>query len=84
MYDALKAFQDDLKDMSQREFGEPKGCKCSEVLRGLIESTECPLFGEACTPQHPIGPCMVSMEGACNIQHKYYFKGRKRAEGQTI
>jgi hydrogenase expression/formation protein HypD len=79
-YDATKVFQDDLQDMSQREFGEPEGCKCSEVLRGLIESTECPLFGEVCTPQHPVGPCMVSIEGACNILHKYYGKGRKKAE----
>lgn len=80
-YDARKIFQDDLEDLSQREFGEPKGCKCSEVLRGLIESTECPLFGEVCTPQHPVGPCMVSIEGACNILHKYYGKGREKAQG---
>nr|MDO8133045.1 hydrogenase formation protein HypD [Candidatus Njordarchaeum guaymaensis] len=78
-YDARKIFQDELEDISQREFEEPEGCKCSEVLRGLIESTECPLFGKACTPQHPVGPCMVSIEGACSILYKYYGKGRKKA-----
>lgn len=78
-YDARKVFQDNLKDTSQREFEEPKGCKCSEVLRGLIESTECPLFGKVCTPQHPVGPCMVSVEGECSILYKYYGKARKKA-----
>jgi hydrogenase expression/formation protein HypD len=71
-FDARRIYEDELKEVSQREFEEPKGCKCSEVLRGLIESTECPLFGKTCTPQHPVGPCMVSMEGACNILYKYY------------
>jgi hydrogenase expression/formation protein HypD len=71
-FDARRIYEDELKDVSQREFKEPKGCKCSEVLRGLIESSECSLFGRACTPQHPVGPCMVSMEGACNILFKYY------------
>nr|MDO8100488.1 hydrogenase formation protein HypD [Candidatus Njordarchaeota archaeon] len=78
-YDARKIFQDDLEDLSQRQFEEPKGCKCSEVLRGLINSTECQLFGRACTPQHPVGPCMVSIEGACNILYKYHGKSRIKA-----
>jgi len=78
-FDARKIFQDDLEDISQREFEEPKRCKCSEVLRGLIESTECPLFGKACTPPHPVGPCMVSIEGACNILYKYHGKSRIKA-----
>jgi hydrogenase expression/formation protein HypD len=77
-YDARKIFQDELEDMSEREFEEPKGCKCSEVLRGLIDSTECPLFGKACTPQHPVGPCMVSIEGACSILYKYYGKEKRK------
>ncbi len=44
---------------------EPAGCLCGEVLRGRIEPPECPLFSRACSPEHPIGPCMVSSEGAC-------------------
>ena len=42
-----------------------KGCRCGDVLRGTLTPPECPLFGRACTPARPIGPCMVSGEGAC-------------------
>jgi hydrogenase expression/formation protein HypD len=77
-FDAREIFRDELKDVSQREFAEPKGCKCAEVLRGLIESTECPLFAKVCNPQHPVGPCMVSIEGSCNILYKYYGSERKK------
>jgi hydrogenase expression/formation protein HypD len=54
----------------------PSGCKCGEVLRGLIYPHECPMFGDACTPLKPIGPCMVSSEGTCNIAFNY---GRSRS-----
>lgn len=69
--DARKIFADDLADIADMEFPEPKGCKCGEVLRGLITSDECPLFGTTCTPENPVGPCMVSAEGSCNILLKY-------------
>jgi hydrogenase expression/formation protein HypD len=49
----------------------PKACACGSVLRGLIRPTDCPLFGGTCTPQKPVGPCMVSVEGACSVSHKY-------------
>ena len=48
-----------------------RGCRCGEVLRGLILPTECPLFGSVCTPRNPVGPCMVSYEGTCQIFYKY-------------
>ena len=48
-----------------------RGCRCGEVLRGLILPTECPLFGRVCTPRNPVGPCMVSYEGTCQIFYKY-------------
>jgi len=51
------------------------GCRCGEVLCGLIEPMECGLFDNGCTPEHPIGPCMVSSEGSCAAWYKY---GRKR------
>ncbi len=70
-YDARKLFEDDLKPLEHMEFKEPKGCKCGDVLRGVIYSDECPLFGTACKPEHPVGPCMVSSEGSCNILLKY-------------
>lgn len=47
------------------------GCKCGEILRGLAQPKDCPLFAKACTPLHPIGPCMVSREGTCAIVYKY-------------
>lgn len=48
-----------------------KGCACGEVLRGLITPRECALFGKGCTPLQPIGPCMVSQEGACAAYYRY-------------
>lgn len=44
---------------------EPAGCRCGEVLTGRIGPTDCPLFGAACTPETPVGACMVSSEGSC-------------------
>ena len=46
------------------------GCKCHLVIIGKIKPTECPLFMKACTPQKPVGPCMVSIEGTCQIWAK--------------
>lgn len=70
-YDARKKFADDLKDLEHQTFSEPSGCRCGELLRGLITPQECPLFGKTCTPSHPVGPCMVSDEGSCHITFKY-------------
>jgi hydrogenase expression/formation protein HypD len=53
------------------EVEDPPGCRCGEVLQGLIRPPECPLFGTGCTPQHPVGPCMVSSEGSCAAFHRY-------------
>ncbi len=50
---------------------ENKGCRCGEVLRGMINSEECPAFGGECSPKRPMGPCMVSREGSCNIAYRY-------------
>jgi hydrogenase expression/formation protein HypD len=50
---------------------ENKGCRCGEVLRGMIDSQECPAFGKGCSPKRPMGPCMVSREGSCNIAYRY-------------
>lgn len=65
-YDAKTRFA--LPDVPSRE---PPGCRCGEVLRGLIEPPECPLYGKACTPDRPKGPCMVSDEGACSAYYLY-------------
>ena len=50
---------------------EPPGCRCGEVLRGVIAPTACPLFRRVCSPRNPVGPCMVSAEGACAAYFKY-------------
>ncbi|MCS7097777.1 MAG: hydrogenase formation protein HypD [Candidatus Methanomethyliaceae archaeon] len=69
-YDALKKFNMELA----KEDYMPEGCKCGEVLKGEIMPEECPLFKKVCTPTHPIGPCMVSIEGACAIAYKHSIK----------
>jgi hydrogenase expression/formation protein HypD len=58
----------------------PKGCRCGDVLLGLIAPQECRLFGKVCTPASPIGPCMVSSEGSCAAYYKY---GRTRHKNKT-
>lgn len=50
---------------------EPPGCRCGDVLRGVLKPPECPLFARVCTPQDPVGPCMVSAEGACAAYYQY-------------
>lgn len=52
---------------------DPKGCQCGRVLQGLIKPSECPLFGKSCTAVHPVGACMVSVEGSCAAWYKYGF-----------
>jgi hydrogenase expression/formation protein HypD len=49
----------------------PSPCRCGEVLRGVLRPKECPLFHQACSPAHPLGPCMVSSEGACAAVYRY-------------
>lgn len=54
-----------------------EGCRCGELLKGKIYPDGCPLFAGACTPAHPVGPCMVSSEGACAVYYRYERAGRK-------
>ncbi len=65
-FDALERF-----GITETPGEDISGCRCGEVLCGLIEPTECGLFGESCTPREPVGPCMVSSEGACAAWFKY-------------
>jgi hydrogenase expression/formation protein HypD len=69
-FDAFKRFG--LEDAPGKD---NSGCRCGEVLCGLIEPIQCPLFAGQCTPQKPIGPCMVSSEGTCSAWFKY---GRRK------
>jgi hydrogenase expression/formation protein HypD len=54
---------------------EPKGCLCGDVLRGVKSPPDCQLFRGACTPEHPVGPCMVSSEGTCSAWYVYGLDG---------
>lgn len=58
------------------EVGEPKKtlCRCGDMICGIASPEECILFGKACTPLHPIGPCMVSTEGSCAAHYAYMRK----------
>jgi hydrogenase expression/formation protein HypD len=65
-YDALRRFSPEVEPTI-----EPHGCRCGDVLRGVIYPNECPLFAHACRPENPIGPCMVSSEGSCAAYYRY-------------
>jgi hydrogenase expression/formation protein HypD len=66
-HDARRAFPAYADDARKRAGDMPPGCDCAKVVLGKIYPNECRLFGAACQPRHPIGPCMVSDEGACRI-----------------
>ncbi|MBS3956817.1 MAG: hydrogenase formation protein HypD [Clostridiales bacterium] len=55
---------------------ETPGCQCGEVLRGVTLPFECRLYAKACTPEHPVGPCMVSSEGSCAAYYRYTDHGK--------
>jgi hydrogenase expression/formation protein HypD len=84
--DGYADFDAELRfDMPGVRVADPKACQCGEVLKGVIKPWECKVFGTACTPETPIGTCMVSPEGACAA---YYNFGRLHREtallvGQT-
>jgi hydrogenase expression/formation protein HypD len=50
---------------------EHLGCRCGEILKGKLAPRDCPLFGTLCTPEDPVGACMVSSEGTCAAEYKY-------------
>jgi hydrogenase expression/formation protein HypD len=66
-HDARLRFTDYTADERRRAGQMPPGCDCARVVLGKIYPNECKLYGTACTPRTPIGPCMVSDEGACRI-----------------
>ena len=65
-YDARKKYS-----LPVMEGKEARGCRCGEVLQGAITPKDCPLFGKGCAPEHPVGACMVSSEGACSAYYLY-------------
>jgi hydrogenase expression/formation protein HypD len=70
-FDAVKKIPVDVPEPK-----EIAGCQCGEVLRGVTLPFECKLFARSCTPEHPIGPCMVSSEGSCAAYYRYTDYGK--------
>jgi len=68
-YDAQKKYSIVFKHV-----GKHSACICDRVLRGIANPSDCRLFGKICNPRTPVGPCMVSHEGACRIWHLYHIK----------
>ncbi len=86
-HDARRVFVS-YADESRKRVGEmPPGCDCARVVLGKIYPNQCRLYGLACTPRKPIGPCMVSDEGACRIWWSSGYRENEwqdRAEGRSI
>jgi len=69
---AFRAFDAEARfSLAPRPAPDHKGCECGAVLRGLTRPQDCRLFGVACTPDHPMGACMVSSEGACAAHYTF-------------
>lgn len=80
-HDARRHFPDAAAGGRRRAGEMPPGCDCARVVLGRVSPPECRLYGAACTPRSPIGPCMVSDEGACRI---WWASGiRERSAGQS-
>ncbi len=73
-HDARLRFPDYEQEGRRRAGEMPPGCDCAQVVLGRLYPDQCRLYGEACTPRQPVGPCMVSDEGACRI----WWSGGKR------
>ncbi len=77
-YDAEKIFA-----VPGVRVADPKACQCGEVLKGVLKPWECKVFGTACTPETPIGTCMVSSEGACAAYYNFGRFSRERVRAAT-
>ncbi len=73
-HDARLLFPDSLEGVKRRVGEMPPGCDCARVVMGRLSPLQCRLYGRACTPRTPVGPCMVSDEGACHI---WWTNGRR-------
>jgi hydrogenase expression/formation protein HypD len=72
MQPAYAQFDAEVKfTLPHRQVADHKACACGEILKGVKKPWECKVFGTGCTPEHPIGACMVSSEGACAAYYKY-------------
>jgi len=82
--DAYAAFDaEKIFDLPGVRVADPKACQCGEVLKGVLKPWECKVFGTACTPETPIGTCMVSSEGACAAYYNFGRFSRDRVREAT-
>lgn len=65
-FDAERKFSVEISTEAKKT-----ACRCGDVITGRIDAQKCPMFGKTCTPENPVGPCMVSSEGACAAAYKY-------------
>jgi len=70
-HDARLAFDAPTEALEGHLAPHERGCRCGEVLRGVMAPPECALYGRVCTPTRPVGPCMVSAEGTCAAYYRY-------------
>jgi hydrogenase expression/formation protein HypD len=75
-HDARQKFPASVRVAKSRMGDMPPGCDCAGVVMGRLQPVDCRLYGKACTPRTPVGPCMVSDEGACRI---WWTSGQRRA-----
>lgn len=75
-FDACKEFGMEIT----LDDSETKGCICGKILRGLNKPSDCKLFTTACTPDNPVGACMVSDEGTCSVYYRFGNKGKELVE----
>ena len=74
-FDPLGALDVEVPPSDDLSLEQEAGCRCGEVLRGVIRPTDCALFATACTPEEPVGACMVSAEGTCRNYYTYHVQG---------
>jgi hydrogenase expression/formation protein HypD len=79
-HDAARLFPDILDGVKRRVGDMPPGCDCARVVMGRLSPLDCRLYGRACTPRTPVGPCMVSDEGACRI---WWTNGQRSEAGHV-
>jgi len=90
-YSALKIKKEFAEFDAEKRFDFPaiqandvKGCECPSILRGVKRPTDCNLFGTACTPENPMGSCMVSSEGACAAYWSYGRFTQPNSEQESV
>jgi hydrogenase expression/formation protein HypD len=76
--DEFRAYDAGAWEVEMPEPGGDTGCRCGDILCGKIKPMQCPLFARSCTPEDPVGPCMVSTEGTCA---SYYLYDYREGEG---